>query len=176
MKSQDILILLKLVSLHRNKSTLPGDFSVRAIAASTGVSKTEVGASIKRCIEVGLAKYDRKSDLPTVNSKALLDFIVYGLRYVFPAKPSAVERGLLTGFEAPGLEGLLSSVGDYHYVWPDANGKDKGQSILPLYKTVSNAARQDPNLYESLALIDAIRLGDPREVAVAKDALKKRLR
>jgi hypothetical protein len=176
MKSQDILILLKLISLHQSHSVHPEDFSVRALAASTGVSKTEVGASLKRSIDVGLAKLDRHSQLPVANSKALLDFIVSGLRYVFPAQPGAIARGLVTGFDAPGLEGLLSSAGQYQYIWPDANGSDKGQAISPLYKTAPYAAQQDPNLYQSMALVDAIRLGDPRELAVAKQELTKRLR
>ena len=176
MKSQDILILLKLVSLHHNQSAQAEDFSVRALAASTGISKTEVSASINRSIEVGLAKLDRHKQIPTTNSKALLDFIVSGIRFVFPAKPGAIERGLITSFEAPGLEGLLSSVADYHYVWPDATASDKGQVIAPLYKTAAFAAKQDPHLYQTMALVDAIRLGAPREVAIAKQALIERLR
>ncbi len=175
MKSQDILILLKLVSLHHGGKTQPEDFSVRAIAGATGISKTEVSASLNRSIDVGLAKYERKSQLPITNSKVLLDFIVSGVRYVFPANPGPVERGLLTGFDADGLKGLLSTVGDYHYVWSDVEGKDKGQVVSPLYKTAPFAARHDPELYQSMALVDAIRLGESREVAVAKDELKKRL-
>lgn len=176
MKSQDILILLKLISLHQSPSVQAEDFSVRALAASTGVSKTEVSASLNRSIDAGLAKADRHSQLPTANSKALLDFIISGIRYVFPAKPGAIERGLITGFEAPGLEGLLSTVADYHYIWPDATAKEKGQAIAPLYKTAAFAARQDPHLYQSMALVDAIRLGAPREIAIAKQALTERLR
>ncbi|MGK0440346.1 MAG: hypothetical protein ACJA0N_000132 [Pseudohongiellaceae bacterium] len=176
MKSQDILILLKLISLHQSESVLTEEFSVRALAASTGISKTEVSASLNRSIEAGLAKLDRRTQLPTANSKALLSFIVSGLRYVFPVKPGAIERGLITGFEAPGLEGLLSSVADYHYIWPEAKGSDKGQTVTPLYKTAPHAARQDPHLYQSMALVDAIRLGAPREVTIAKHALSEHLR
>ena len=175
MKSQDILILLKLISLHSSNSVQPEAFSVRSIAASTGVSKTEVSASLNRSIDIGLAKYARKDRLPTANSKALFELIAGGLRYVFPAKPGAVGRGKITGLEAPGLEGLLSSLGDYHYVWPDAEGDDKGQVITPLYKTASYAARQDLQLYQFMALVDAIRLGDVREMAIATNELKKRL-
>ncbi len=176
MKSQDILVLLKLVSLHQNPVVQPADFSVRALAASTGISKTEISASLNRSFEVGIARHDHKSQLPIVNSKILLDFIVSGIRYVFPARPGAVARGIPTGFEAPGLKGLLSSVGEYHYVWPDAEASDSGQVITPLYKSAPLAAKKDELLYQSMALVDAIRLGDAREVAIAKDALKERLR
>ncbi len=176
MKSQDILILLKLISLHQNDKVQAEDFSVRALAASTGISKTEINASLKRSMTVGLAKRDRKSQLPTANSKALLDFIVSGLRYVFPANPGAIARGMVTGFEAPGLQGLLSAIGENNYVWPDAESSEKGQVIVPLYKTAPLAAKQDPKLYQSMALVDAIRLGDARELSIAKTELKKRLR
>ena len=123
-----------------------------------------------------MARHDRKSQLPVANSKILLDFIISGIRYVFPAKPGAVARGIPTGFEAPGLEGLLSSVTEYHYVGPDAEGGDNGQVIAPLYKSAPLATKKDHLLYQSMALVDAIRLGDAREVAIAIDALKKRLR
>ncbi len=176
MKSQDILILLKLISLHQNNKVQAEDFSVRALAAATGISKTEINASLKRSMDVGLAKRDRKSQLPLANSKALLDFIVSGLRYVFPANPGAIARGMVTGFEAPGLQGLLSSIGENHYVWPDAESSEKGQVIAPLYKTAPFAAQQDPQLYQSMALVDAIRLGNAREVSIAETELKKRLR
>ena len=176
MKSQDILILLKLVSLHQNPGVQPADFSVRSLAASTGISKTEISASLIRSFDVGLARHDRKNQLPVANSKILLDFIISGIRYVFPAKPGAVARGMPTSFEAPGLEGLLSSVGEYQYVWPDAEGSDSGQVIAPLYKSAPLAAKKDDLLYQSMALVDAIRLGDAREVAIARDALKIRLR
>lgn len=176
MKSQDILILLKLVSLHQNPIVQSSDFSVRALAASTGISKTEISASLNRSLAVGMARHDRKNQLPVANSKILLDFIVSGIRYVFPAQSGAVARGIPTGFEAPGLEGLVSSVGEYYYVWPDSEGSDSGQVVVPLYKSAPFAAKNDVLLYQYMALVDAIRLGEAREVAIAKDALKERLR
>ena len=175
MKSQDILLLLKLISLHRHDVVLSEWFSARGLAATTGISKTEVNASLNRSIAVGLAKYDRHTQLPKVNISALYGFIASGLRYVFPAKPTALARGLLTGFAAPGLEGLVASVQGECYVWPDAEGQSRGQAISPLYKTAVFAAKQDEWLYQVMALIDAIRLGSAREVAVAKAELKKRL-
>lgn len=168
--------MLKLVSLHRNPVVQPVDFSMRALAASTGISKTEISASLNRSFDVGMARHDRKNHLPIANTKILLDFIVSGIRYVFPAKPGAVARGIPTSFEAPGLEGLLSSVGEYHYVWPDAEGADSGQVIVPLYKSAPLAAKKDELLYQCMALVDAIRLGEAREIAIAKEALMERLR
>jgi len=67
------------------------------------------------------------------------------------------------------------SAGDYIYVWPDAKGKEKGQSVTPLFKSVPEVVKKDPRLYEYLALVDAIRLGNPRESKLAISRLEKRL-
>lgn len=104
-------------------------YSVRALEASLGISKTEVASALKRCQYVGLIRTDPFSQLPRVNTKALLGFIEYGLRYVFPAKPAEIVRGIPTGFSAPMLEGKLMSGGELIHVWPDAYGNRKGQSI-----------------------------------------------
>ncbi len=125
-------------------------------------------------MSVGMAKLDRKSKLPKTNIRALLEFIVHGIKYVFPANPSAIVRGIPTSIAAPVLKGKLMTAGEYIYVWPDALGNEKGQSVVPLYKTVPMAVKKDPRLYEFLALVDAIRLGAGR--AFAAKELKKTLR
>ena len=72
MKSQDIVILLKLVSLQEQEDSGLLDsadavsgreelFSVRGLGASLGISKTEVSASLNRSLESGLATKDRNS-------------------------------------------------------------------------------------------------------------------
>jgi hypothetical protein len=74
MKSQDILILLKLVSLQKQVIDfvdLKDKCSARALADSRGVSKTEVNASINRSINAGLAMKDRLHGYPKANVRAL---------------------------------------------------------------------------------------------------------
>jgi hypothetical protein len=213
MKSQDIFLLLKLISLQQQENIsrlkylfekeeiawegweieeedaafrrelrllVPNSFAARYTArgleSETGVSKSEVNLSLKRSMKVGLAKLDRKTDLPRANSKALTDFIAYGLKYVFPAEIKEVSRGIPTSFAAPVLRNKVISTGQLIYIWPDARGNSKGQSVVPLCKTVPMAVKKDPLLYEYLALVDAIRLGNAREVDVAMDELEKKLR
>ncbi len=210
MKSQDIVILLKLVSLDQQarddresgmfqpakgyvydwqgweldeeslaqefEQSLSESYSNRGLEASTGVSKSEVNASLKRSISVGMAKLDRKTKRPKANVSALLEFIVHGIKYVYPARPSAIVRGIPTSIAAPVLEGKLMTAGEYIHVWPDAMGKEKGQSVEPLYRTVPMAVKRDPRLYAYLALVDAIRLGAGRESAFAAKELEKRLK
>ena len=150
-------------------------YSTRSLALSTDISKSQVNLALRRCFDVGLAKRDRHSGLPRVHTKALLEFIVYGLKYVFPTKLGAVTRGITTSLAAPILEGKLISTGDLLPVWPDAQGKTKGQTVEPLFKSVTYAVRRDVELYALLALVDAVRIGQPRERNLATDLLAKRL-
>ncbi len=186
MKSQDIVILLKLVSLERQSHLnnrvclspkhLENCYSARGLARALGISKSEVNASINRSIEINMATRDRNLEHPKANKKALLEFISHGLKYVFPVKPAEITRGVPTSFAAPVLKNELMSTGEYIYVWPDARGKEKGQSIKPLYKSVPMAIQDDPILYEYLALVDAIRLGNPREAKIAVSIMEEKLR
>ncbi|NWB94414.1 hypothetical protein HX882_00740 [Pseudomonas gingeri] len=211
MKSQDVLLLIKLICLEQREHLQyrldsetaalikrndidPADqwqgwedhseqdppvhhdsYSVRALQASLGISKTEIASALKRCQQIGLLRSDPKTQLPRVNSKALLGFIEHGLRYVFPVKPAEIVRGIPTSFSAPVLQDTLMSGGDLIQVWPDAYGNRKGQSITPLFKTVPGAVKKDPLLYEYLALIDAIRLGNAREANLANKILRDKV-
>ena len=200
MKSQDILLMLKLVSLERQQGTavpldrgasaIPNDwrgwdaepadghsadpvavtddaFSVRALEESTGISKSQVSGSLRRCIDVGLVKAERGSGLPRANTRVLQEFITHGLKLVFPAQPGPLVRGIPTAHAAPVLAGRLMSAGAHIHVWEDAMGSAQGQRVQPLYKSVQRAVRRDPQLYAMLALVDAIRLGQGRESALA---------
>lgn len=183
MKSQDIVILLKLVSLQDHETAggtnhhRDGEdpYSVRGLEGSLGISKTEIGASIKRSLASGIAIKDRNTNRPNPNRRNLRDFITYGLKFVFPAKPGPMQRGLPTAFAAPVLKDALHSAGSLIHVWPYARGRDMGQSIEPLFRTVPEAAEKDERLYAYLALVDAIRLGNQREANLAANLLKERL-
>jgi hypothetical protein len=148
-------------------------YSVRALSGSLALSKSEVSNSLNRCRDIGLLNTDRLSGQPTVRKEALLDLIKYGIRYVFPAKPGPIVRGIPTAFAAPVMAGKVMSGGDLIPVWPDAYGKSKGQEITPLYKTVPGAVKKDELLYHFLALVDAIRIGGPRETKVADAMLRE---
>jgi hypothetical protein len=187
MKSQDVVVLLKLVSLEDEERSLgqqparqevgtgEDPYSVRGLEAALGISKTEVGASIKRSIASGLAIKDRKTEHPRPNRRQLREFIVHGLKFVFPAKPGSMQRGLPTAFAAPVLRDSLYSAGSLISVWPYAHGQEMGQSVEPLFRTVPEAAEKDERLYGYLALVDAVRLGNQREANLAADLLAERL-
>jgi hypothetical protein len=165
LKPQDILILLK-VHVLKNHS-----WTYEELANSLGISASEVHAGLKRCAISGLYGDSSRQ----IRSQAVLEFLIHGLKYVFPVQPGAMGRGIPTAHYAEPLKSLFSANPDSAYVWADPSGIVKGQTIEPLYKSVPVAVKNDPSLYELLSLIDAIRLGRVREQQVAIDLLKQRL-
>lgn len=118
---------------------------------------------------------DLQSGRPVSSRRALCNFILSGLKYVFPVHPGPLIGGLPTSFHAPVQQGRLFYQMEYPYVWPHAEGKVKGQAIEPLFKSVRVAVQRDLFLYECLALVDAIRTGAARETHLAQQILKGRL-
>jgi hypothetical protein len=86
-----------------------------------------------------------------------------------------VTRGLPTAYGAPPLEQEIAG-DDLPPVWPDARGTVRGESLEPLHPSVPRASRKDAQLYELLALVDAVRIGRARERKLAEQHLIKRLR
>lgn len=163
MRPHDILILLKIVSLGHKK------FYLKDIGQALNISSSEVTESVNRSVYAGLLAEDKK----TVMRKALYEFLIYGLPYVFPQKPGAMVPGLATAHSAPPLEREFKS--DEKYVWPDPKGNIRGQQIEPFHSGQVEAAKKDLKLYELLALTDAIRVGKLREKTKAISELKRRI-
>ncbi|TKD66793.1 MarR family transcriptional regulator [Flavobacterium sp. ASW18X] len=159
----DLVILLKIAS-YKDVSWFQQD-----LASELGISQSEVSKSLNRSKYAGLLLPNGKNILPM----AFLEFLRYGLPYVFPVKPGPVVRGLPTSHSAKPLSDDIQS--SEAYVWPYGKGTVRGHSIVPLYPTVPEAALKDENLYELLALVDALRVGRAREKELAIKALKHHL-
>ncbi len=164
LKPQDIVVLLKLVAA-------PGDTTYTTLAQALGMSASEVHAAVRRAGIAGLLVTRTRQP----NRRALLEFLVHGLTYVFPAERGGMTRGMPTAHAAPPLKGRILAGGDAVPVWPDPEGEVRGEEFRPLYKSVPMAARKDPVLYELLALVDAIRGGRARERSMAIEELQGRL-
>lgn len=163
MKPQDVLLLLKIVS-----NNTPS-WNQKPMAEALGLSQSEVSEAVGRCKFAGLLAPNGKA----VMKMALMEFLQFGLRYVFPVKPGAVVRGVPTSHSAKPLSDEIQST--EAYVWPYGKGTVRGHSILPLYSSVPEAALKDEKLHELLALVDALRVGRARERELAVKELKKRL-
>jgi hypothetical protein len=102
--------------------------------------------------------------------------------YSRPLLGKYVESGWLESpargvYRRPGppLNKEIAQGNDPPPVWPHAQGKVRGYGLKPLYKSVPLAAERDPELYELLALVDAIRDGRARERALATREIEARL-
>lgn len=164
LKPQDIVILLKIVTLQGQSWT------VRSLASQVFISHSEVFEGLKRLTAARLVN----SHDNTHRKRASEELLIYGVKYVFPPDRGGLTRGMPTSYAAPPLSALIASSGAPP-VWPHPMGEARGYAFLPLYKTVPEAATLDGRLYELLALVDAIRDGQAREAALAIEELKARL-
>jgi len=168
LKPQDVLVLAKLVTAPSRRPTMAH------LAADLGLSSSQVHASLKRLEKSRLIASPTDGGRPLVH--AVEEFLLYGLKYVFPAQRGEVTRGIPTAHAAPPLDRHFSAGADLPPVWPDPEGEVRGTSLEPLHKMVPAAVRKDPALYELLALVEALRDGRARERQLAERELTTRLR
>jgi hypothetical protein len=166
LKAQDVMVALKLAARPDAAWSYP------KLALDLAMSASEVHASVRRATLGGLLQ-DNASH--RANRKALLEFLVHGLKYVFPAVRGGMTRGLPTSYAAAPLRQLFAKSNEAPPVWPDPEGTVRGEELTPLYRSVPKAARQDAQLYELLVLVDAIRSGRARERELAIKELRIRL-
>jgi hypothetical protein len=165
-KSQDVVVLLKWLCHSAAKS-------YAEVAKELGMSVGEVYGASQRAAEAGL--FDLENKKPRIT--ALKEYLVHGVKYAFPAHRGAPTRGMPTSYAASPLKEHFAheEAKDLPPVWPDPEGKIRGYAVEPLFRNVPYAARQDPQLYELLALIDAMREGRARERNWAATELGKKL-
>lgn len=163
MRPQDIVILLKIAAKGEQK------WFMKDLSQELTISASEVSESINRSVIAGLLAANKKR----LMRLALLDFLEYGLRYVYPQRPGALVRGLPTAHSAPPLNNDI--VSNEPYVWPYAKGTVRGQAIDPLYPNVPEACLKDSEFYELMALCDSLRVGKAREKNLAMALLEKRI-
>lgn len=180
-RSQDIAVVLKLVANRGMKQTyseLGKDLFMSPSQVFRSVGRAE-SARLLRAATIphppGFAE-----ETPRVwlwpNNNNLKEFLIHGVKYVFPVERGGPTRGVQTAEAAPPLNKHFPQ-DDFPMppVWPYANGNVRGISFSPLYKNAPQAALHDPKLYELLALVDAIREGRAREREIAIRELATRI-
>lgn len=164
-KPQDVVVALKL-------ALAAGNEAFATLAAQLGMSASEVHAAVGRLTDARLVESDSRK----LRRKPLVEFLLFGVPYAFPARIGEMTRGIPTAWAAPVMARSLADSGSEIPVWPEPDGTRKGLAVEPLYRSVPGAAKADPALYELLALVDAVRLGRARERALAANELGHRLR
>lgn len=163
MRPLDVVVLMKIIALKNNQ------WQYRDLASSLKISISEIGQSLNRSAIAGLIDSHKKN----VRRIALMEFVQYGLHYVFPQIPGALVNGVATAHSHPFYKKRFSA--EVPFVWPSVNGDIRGQAIEPLHKGVVEAVKTDEDLYKLLASIDILRVGKVREINLALDELKKQI-
>ncbi len=165
MKPQDIVILLKILLWQDRK------WRQLDMAMELGMSQTEINFALSRLVKSGLLDSTKHKPM----KRALVEFLIHGLKYVYPAELGPLGRGMATAHSHDSLLKKLMTDDDHKIVWADPEGKERGQQLEPLYPSVPFAAKKDPELYEWLALIDAIRIGTTRVQKIAIARITKKI-
>lgn len=163
--SADVYVLLKVVAMHGKPAWVQS-----GLATDIGVSPSVVNRALKKAEKLNLYEPSRKR----VNVRSLESALVHGARYFLGPKKSGEVRGMPTAWAAPPLMNEITSSETLPPVWPDPQGEVRGISVEPLHPKAPTAARLDPEFYELLALVDALRLGNAREKALAEKELHRR--
>lgn len=165
LKQQDIYVILKILSLRREKWVYSG------LSETLLLSPSAANDAVKRAIQCGLMRPALGVESnPQPISAAVLEFLAHGIRYVFPAQTGGLSRGIVTGFAAPGLGDDVADAGETVNVWPWSQGSYRGYSLSPLYRRAPEAVQEAPRFHAYLALTDILRQPSPRgrEVAISK--------
>jgi hypothetical protein len=164
-ESRDILVLLKIVARQGAAWTQP------EIAGELCISQSVVSRALKTAADAELYHPGTRR----VHAPSLEEALVHGARFFLRPDQGGEVRGLATASAAPPLNDLIASQAIMLPVWPDPQGDVRGLAVEPLHPNVPRAARKDPRLYELLALVDALRIGGPRERVLAAEELHRRI-
>lgn len=174
LKPHDIVIALKL--LQATEESVP---TYAELASALKMSASEAHSSVARGLEAGLLRKplpDSTRTMPIPVRVALAEFLVSGVKYVWPASRGAVTRGIPTAGSLPAVASHLGMPQpELPLVWPHAEGTLRGESVEPLYPRAASVVARDAALHEWLALIDILRLKTGREAALAAAAIQKKL-
>lgn len=160
----DILVCLKLAMDGSERK------SYKQLEQETSIHAATLHRAVTRAQQAKLIRADRQ-----VNRRALIDFLQGGIQYAFYTSLGAPTRGIPTAYATSPLADVMTPSEDLPPVWPDALGNTRGYAITPLHPNASKIAKQDVSLYEQLALVDAIRIGNAREKHQALQLLEQRL-
>lgn len=134
------------------------------------LSESEVSESLYRSEYAGLISNVK---MKKVNKQAFTDFLFYGLKYVFPTRPSGIGRGFATAHSAHPLSEKI--VSEENFIWEHPEGNMRGLIIEPLYKTIPYIIHSSPDLYALLALTDGLRVGNSRVYNFARELIKHKI-
>jgi hypothetical protein len=165
-KKADIYVLSGLLASE-------GGWSYRSLADRLKVPHPVVQRGLARAQEADLYSGDRRE----VHLPHFEEFAIHALRFIAPAQLGGLVPGVPAAWAAEPMASAIHSSGeDPPPVWPQAQGRVRGQGLEPLHAAAPEAVKDWPELGEILVLVDSLRAGDARVRQVAEDLLAHRLR
>lgn len=137
------------------------------MGGATGLSRSATFRAVQRLRRARLVVQDGFH----VFGDRLLKFLEHGVPYAFAVAPGPLARGVVTAYSAPPLDKQIRA--ERAVVWPHPEGTVRGESLAPLCASVPEVALRDERLHAALALVDALRIGRPREQKLAAKLLKE---
>lgn len=165
LRPQDVLVLLKLI-VWKKKTWRQID-----LAQSLGLSQAEIANALERLRRSRLVDDSKRK----VQRLAATEFLIHAMKYFAPGELGSPARGMPTAHSAKPLSQKLSTTEEHQVIWPHAEGTTRGSTLRPIYASAPDAALRDQELYEWLSLIDSLRIGKSRGVALAEREIRKRL-
>lgn len=166
MRSSDVLVLLGLLRHAHDPS-----WTVRSLAAELRMPLAATQRSLARLDETPAYDADRRR----VSWSATDELLHHALPFLAPTRLGAPTRGVPTAWAAPALAGSFAPSDELPPVWPAPEGEARGLAVEPLHPAAVALAQSDPWMYEMLALVDGLRVGDARVRGVARELLDARL-
>lgn len=154
LKGQDVVLLLKLLGRAE-------PIGVRELADELGFDVAGTHRALRRLSDAGLYSSERRR----VFEAPAQEFLVHAVKFSFPAERGTEVRGIPTSWAAEPLKGELAESAALPPVWPYSKGKVRGLSFEPLHPMVPGAAKADPQLWERLSLVDALRSNESARIA-----------
>jgi hypothetical protein len=157
----DIVVALQLA--------LESNASFAELSAATGLSVGECHNAVRRLSLSGLLGPWARRPV----RELLTRFLLHGVPHAFPALIGPSSLGIPTAHSAPAFAGRVAT--DERFVWPDADGTERGLALTPLFPGAARTARKNPALYDLLVIVDALRVGHARERKAAEALLHEKL-
>lgn len=177
MKPQDIVVLAKLISYSKKQKS----WTQPSLAQELCISPSQVNYAIKRLLASRLLSPvligSERRLMPFI--QLCEEFLIHGLKFVFPPEFGTQTEGIPTAYAAPPLNELIVVGRDLPPVWPAlGEGCVRGVELKPLYHCVPKSLMKypDPYFYELLALLDALRSGRARERNIGAERIVEMLR
>lgn len=172
LKPRDVVVACKLFSYEEIP---PKDgWTFASLADDVGISPSQSHSSVERCRQAQLLVTVRNKEI--VSKRHFHELLSVAAPRIFFATRGSITVGMPTGIYAKPLEGFGEIRKDIlPVVWTDSVGEIRGEGVVPIHPSVPEVAKRDPLVYELLALVDVIRIGDAPQRNKALALLERKI-